>query len=82
VGYQPLKETRKVRIYVKDTGKGIAKADQARIFDKFTKLDEFSQGTGLGLYISKQFAHSIGGIIGVESKEGEGSTFWLQLPVS
>jgi len=81
VGYKPQADASQVRIYVKDTGKGIPLADQHRIFDKFIKLDEFSQGTGLGLYISKQFAQSIGGTIGVDSQEGLGSTFWLQLPL-
>ena len=71
-----------VRIWVKDTGKGIAEADQQKIFDRFVKLDEYIPGTGLGLSVAKSHANSLGGTIGVESRLGEGSTFWLNLPLN
>ena len=71
-----------VRIWVKDTGKGIPEADQAKIFERFVKLDEYIPGTGLGLSVAKSHAASLGGTIGVESRLGEGSTFWVDLPLN
>ena len=49
-------------------------------YDRFVKLDDFSQGMGLGLSISRSFAYSLGGKVGLESQFNEGSTFWLDLP--
>lgn len=66
--------------YVSDTGRGIKKADQATIFDRFVKLDKFKQGTGLGLSICKTIITMLNGEIGVESEEGKGSTFWFSIP--
>ena len=71
-----------VRIWVKDTGKGIAEADKERIFERFVKVDEYIPGTGLGLAVAKSHATSLGGSIGVESRPGEGSTFWVDLPLA
>lgn len=71
-----------VRIWVKDTGKGIAEADKERIFERFVKVDEYIPGTGLGLSVAKSHAASLGGTIGVDSRPGEGSTFWVVLPLT
>ena len=71
-----------VRIWVKDTGKGIPEADQTKIFDRFVKLDEYIPGTGLGLSVAKSLATSLGGTIGLDSTLGKGSVFWLDLPLS
>ena len=71
-----------VRIWVKDTGKGIAEADKERIFERFVKVDEFIPGTGLGLPVARSHAASLGGTIGVDSRPGEGSTFWVVLPLT
>lgn len=71
-----------LRIWVRDTGKGIPEKDQQRIFERFVKLDDFEQGIGLGLSICRSYAMSIGGSIGVESKVGIGSTFWVDVDVS
>ncbi|MDL2222191.1 GAF domain-containing sensor histidine kinase [Parabacteroides sp. OttesenSCG-928-N08] len=71
----------KVRISVTDTGIGIEQKDIPTIFDRFIKLDEFSQGTGLGLTISKTVTEALGGKIGVDSKPGKGSVFWITLPL-
>ena len=68
-------------LYCEDTGCGIPKDKQEIIFNRFVKLDEFVQGTGMGLAISKSIANSCGGDIGVTSRgDGKGSTFWLWLP--
>ncbi len=77
-----LQEGDHVRIWVKDTGKGIAEADQARIFERFVKLDEYIPGTGLGLSVVQSHVNSLGGTISVESRLGEGSTFWVNLPLT
>ena len=71
-----------VHIWVSDTGKGVAAADQERIFDRFIKLDEYIPGTGLGLSVAKSHVQSLGGKIGVESEIGKGSTFWVNLPLA
>ena len=63
-----------------DTGCGIPAEKQAAIFDRFVKLDEFKQGTGLGLPICRTILEHMGGRIGVESTPGQGSTFWFSLP--
>ena len=68
-------------LYCEDTGKGIPADKQALIFEQFVKLDEFVQGTGMGLAICKSIAERCGGRIGVTSEgEGKGSTFWLWVP--
>lgn len=70
-----------VRVEVTDTGVGIPPEKQAVIFDRFVKLDDFRQGTGLGLTICKMIIEKLGGEIGVSSRVGAGSTFWFTLPV-
>ena len=68
-------------LYCEDTGKGIPADKQSLIFEQFVKLDEFVQGTGMGLAICKSIAERCGGKIGVTSEgEGKGSTFWLWVP--
>lgn len=69
-----------VRIYVEDTGTGIAKEKQQRAFERFEKLDKFVQGTGLGLAICKAIVEANNGKIGVDSEEGNGATFWAWFP--
>lgn len=62
--------------YVHDTGIGIPENKQQEIFDKFTKVNTFTQGTGLGIPIVLAIMNSCGGKIGVFSQEGQGSLFW------
>lgn len=73
-----------VKVCVADTGPGISKPDQARLFQKFYRVDNsFTRevgGTGLGLYLSRQMVELFGGRIWVESEEGKGSTFCFTLP--
>jgi len=78
VGYECVDNG--LKIFVEDTGAGIAKKDQERIFNRFEKLNDFVQGTGLGLSICKAITDACYGKIGVESEVGKGSTFWAWIP--
>ena len=69
-----------IKFYVRDTGIGIPKEKIDSIFERFVKLNTFVQGTGLGLSICKSLVSQMGGKIGVESTEGEGSCFWFTHP--
>jgi signal transduction histidine kinase len=80
LGYD-LQDGEHVRIWVRDTGKGIPEEDKDRIFERFVKLDEYVPGTGLGLSMARTYAKSLGGTIGVETRLGQGSTFWVRLPL-
>ena len=73
-----------VVIEVRDQGEGIAPADLQKIFEEFVQLGrtQLTEGTGLGLPISRRLAEMMGGELEVESTLGEGSTFRLTLPAS
>ncbi len=67
-------------LYCEDTGIGIPKDKQKKVFERFVKLDEYVQGTGMGLAICRGIARSCGGDVGVISKgAGKGSTFWCKM---
>ena len=69
-------------LIVADQGKGIAIEDQARIFEKFARVDPSEPGgSGLGLYIARRLARAMGGDITVDSAPGQGARFVLTLPV-
>jgi signal transduction histidine kinase len=72
------------RIVVRDTGRGIAPVDQARIFEPFEQLEAIARkhtpGVGLGLALVREMVSTLGGRIAVASQVGEGSTFTVTLP--
>ena len=74
------KEAQELRI--SDTGIGIPEEAKERIFDRFYKVDSFVQGAGLGLAVCRHYALSLDGNVGMESLAGQGSTFWVDIPVS
>ena len=73
-------------IEIEDTGIGIAKADQARIFERFYRVDKARSrelgGTGLGLAIVKHLSQAFGGSIGLVSEVNQGTTFRVRLPLA
>jgi signal transduction histidine kinase len=74
-----------IRFAVRDEGMGIPASEQQQIFGKFYRVDPTLsrgvRGTGLGLYICRELARRMQGHVWVESREGEGSTFYVDLPV-
>lgn len=74
----------RVRIAVSDEGLGIPERERDRLFGKFARLHSRREirGTGLGLYLSRQLVHAMGGSIQATSEEGVGSTFEVRLPAA
>ncbi len=70
-----------LHIEVQDTGMGIPPQQLETIFASFSQLHPENEGTGLGLTISRQFAHLLGGQLTVQSQVGQGSTFILEIPM-
>ena len=71
-----------VALSCSDTGIGIpAEHCNERLFERFVKVNDFVPGTGLGLSICRSLAQSIDARVGLESKDGEGSLFWVELAI-
>jgi two-component system phosphate regulon sensor histidine kinase PhoR len=73
-----------MKVYVTDTGPGIPKEDQPRLFERFYRVDKARSremgGTGLGLAIVKHLVLAHNGHVSVNSEPGKGSTFWFTIP--
>ena len=67
-------------LFVEDTGKGISKEGVRHIFERFYKVDNFTQGAGLGLSICQTIVERLHGTISVTSEEGKGTRFTVRLP--
>lgn len=77
-----VKSSKRVRISVKDTGRGLAPEQLAQLFQPFNRLGQENsgeEGTGIGLVMTKRLVELMGGVIGVESIVGSGSLFWVEL---
>jgi len=83
IWFEATREGHVVQFAVRDDGPGIPLEYQTKIFQKFVQLDttDETEGTGLGLAICKEIIQAHGGTIWVESREGEGSTFFFTLPM-
>lgn len=84
ISIQPEKNKEKICIKVADSGIGIPEKEQDKIFTKMFRADNVksrdTEGTGLGLYMIKSILNKVGGEIWFDSKEGEGTTFYVTLP--
>lgn len=78
VGY--IERPEDIKIYVEDSGMGISREKKSAVFERFVKLNSFAQGTGLGLSICMMIVNRLNGEIDVDSREGNGSTFWFTIP--
>lgn len=85
VKLEAIKEEKSIIIKISDTGVGIPKKQQSKIYTKFFRADNaqiLSEGSGLGLYIVKSVLERTGGKIWFESEEDKGTTFFIELPLS
>lgn len=80
ISYGYKMEDNMVVFHVTDTGMGIEPEKVGLVFDRFAKLNNFAQGTGLGLFICKTIVERLGGTISVVSMAGKGTTFTFTLP--
>lgn len=85
IGFSVSADTKNVLIKISDTGYGIPKNQQDKVYEKFFRADNVrdkeTDGTGLGLYIVKSIVENFGGKISFESIENKGSTFYATLPL-
>lgn len=81
IGFKHLRRTDEVAIFVEDSGIGLSKEQQKKVFSRFFKQDEFSQGAGLGLSICQGIVQNLGGRIELNSTLGKGSRFSVVFPI-
>ncbi|WP_370300573.1 sensor histidine kinase [Rheinheimera baltica] len=85
VRLQLQQQGNKVRVSVSDSGPGVPDAFKSRIFERFSQADGSDSrkvgGTGLGLAICREIIAQMNGSIGFDSVEGQGATFWFELPL-
>lgn len=81
VGFTYDRTQRQLTVYCQDTGCGIPADKQEEIFECFTKVNPFVPGTGIGLNLCRRIADAMNARLDVESREGEGSTFTLTVPL-
>ena len=74
-----------IRFDISDRGPGIPPEEQARVFEQFYRTRQSTQagvpGTGLGLWIVRRLGELLGGTVGLTSRPGEGTTFWVTFPL-
>lgn len=75
----PDRKAKWLRLYIRDNGIGIPEEAHQKIFGAFHRLSRSYEGTGLGLAIVQKGIERMGGKVGVQSAEGKGSTFWIEL---
>jgi two-component system sensor histidine kinase/response regulator len=81
LGAESIPKRASIRFWVRDNGPGLTDEQQALLFRPFSRVTETrAKGHGLGLSIVRRIAEKLGGSAGVESRPGEGSCFWFELP--
>lgn len=81
LGYSFSSDGQSVRVFVSDTGCGIPADQTEKIFERFYKIDNFTQGAGVGLSICKNITERLGGKITISSQLNKGTRFVLKLPI-
>lgn len=81
LNYVVDEKSKLIKYFITDTGKGIPKDKQEYVFERFAKLDDFSQGTGLGLPICRVVVQKMGGSLVIDSEYTEGCRFIVTLPL-
>jgi len=81
ISVKSAREQSKIRVVIADTGPGIPESMQKKIFDPFFTTKSTGKGTGLGLWISYNIIEKMGGNLALQSKEGQGATFTITLPI-